>query len=117
MTTSAAVRLVILLAVITFAAAPAPSASANAQPNRPPRAIEITCPVAMLRTEVTTRLPKPWWQTPQEGKLESVKIENIGGKPALMCGYWAYGTQVFVMRPFPEHVHGCKAVGNHFVCD
>ena len=77
---------------------------------------DISCPVAEVRTEITTRLPKPWWNTPQEGKLQSTEIQVIAGEKTLVCRYAAYGTQVNVMRKFPEGVRDCRATGNHFEC-
>jgi hypothetical protein len=72
--------------------------------------------VPNVRTEITTPVPKPWWITPQVGKLESVTTDVIGGHNTLVCHYWAYGTQVAVMRLFPEGAHTCTATGDHFVC-
>jgi hypothetical protein len=101
------------LAVLVFGLA-----TAVGQRNKAPNAAqhEIACPVAQVRTEITTRLPKPWWNTPQEGKLESVEIQVIGGEKTLVCRYWAYGTKVNVMRKFPEGVRDCRAAGNRFEC-
>ncbi len=77
---------------------------------------KIMCPAAEVQTEITTRLPKPWWNTPQVGKLESVSVQVIAGEKTLMCSYWAYGTKVGVMRKFPEGARDCRAIGNHFEC-
>jgi hypothetical protein len=109
MTRSAVTKLVVLVFGLATAAGQRNKAP-NANPN------DISCPVAEVRTEITTRLPKPWWNTPQEGKLESVEVQVIGGEKTLVCRYWAYGTKVSVMRKFPEGVRNCKATGNHFEC-
>lgn len=87
------------------------------QLNRPAAAQhEVSCPVPQVRAEITTPLPKPWWNTPQVGKLDSAVIQVIAGEKTLVCRYSAYGTQVNVMRKFPEGVRDCRAVGNHFEC-
>ena len=101
------------LAVLVFGLA-----TATGQRSQNPKAAgqEITCPVAEVRTDIVTRLPKPWRTTAQQGKLQSVEIQVIGGEKTLVCRYWAYGTQVSVMRSFPEGAHECRAGGNKFEC-
>jgi hypothetical protein len=76
----------------------------------------IPCPLIEARTEVTTRLPEPWWNTPQVGKLERVSVQTIGGNRTLVCEYWAYGRTVGIMRVFPEGATDCSAEGNGFRC-
>jgi hypothetical protein len=76
----------------------------------------IACPVEETRTEVTTPLPRPWWNTPQIGKLERANVQTIGGKRTLVCEYWAYGRTVGIMREFPEGTTDCSAEGNGFRC-
>jgi hypothetical protein len=105
--------LVTKLAILVFALASA-TGQRNKAPNANPN--DIACPVPEVRAEITTRLPKPWWNTPQEGKLHSVEIQVIAGEKTLVCRYSAYGTQVNVMRKFPEGVRDCRAAGNKFEC-
>jgi hypothetical protein len=109
MTRSAVTTLAILLIGLT---------TAPGQRNQAPKTggHDIVCPVAEVRTDIVTRLPKPWRTTPQQGKLQSVEVQVIGGEKTLVCRYWAYGTQVSVMRSFPEGVHECRAAGNKFEC-
>ena len=78
--------------------------------------IKITCPLSMVKAEITTPLPAGWWQTPQEGKLIHTKIQNIGGKQTLCCGYWGYGTTVWIMHEMPAGVSGCKVLPDGFIC-
>lgn len=75
----------------------------------------ISCPVSGVRTEITTPLPKPWWNTPQEGNLIGTTIDKIGGKDTLICQYWAYGIRVSVMRLPPAGMN-CQAVNRGFLC-
>jgi hypothetical protein len=75
----------------------------------------VQCPVEEVRTEITTPLPSPWWNTPQIGKLEGTAVETIGGKQALVCKYWAYGRTVPVMRELPEGVQ-CVPTTGGFNC-
>jgi len=123
MTHSAVVKLIVILAVLTCAPGQSPNAPGAARPanselTRPQAALpqQVRCPVPEVRTEITTSLPKPWWNTPQVGKLQELAVQDIGGKKTLVCRYWAYGTQVSVMRLFPEGTHACSAVSDHFVC-
>ena len=123
MTNSAVFRLVMILAVLTYAPAQTPNSSqapkpASLQQTRSQAGLQqqVRCPVPEVRTEITTSLPKPWWNTPQVGKLQALAIQDIGGQKTLVCRYWAYGTQVSVMRLFPEGTHACSAVSDHFVC-
>ena len=122
MTNVAVLRLVMILFVSTYAPGQAPAGSKAAKPSpqatHPQAALQqqVQCPVPEVRTEITTRLPKPWWNTPQIGKLQGLAVQDIGGQKTLVCRYLAYGTQVSVMRLFPEGTHACSAVSDHFVC-
>ena len=129
MTSSAVLRLLVVSSAVTCImgqtsqVSTAPSkvspvqGQASQRPRPPaPQQEEVRCPVAQARTEITTPLPKPWWNTPQVGKLESMSIDVIAGKKTLVCHYWAYGTKVSVMRLFPDGVRDCGTSGDHFVC-
>ena len=87
-----------------------------AEPSQTPKGQFVACPVKETRTEVTTPLPDPWWNTPQIGKLERVSVQTIGGNRTLVCEYWAYGRTVSIMREFPEGATDCSAEGNGFQC-
>jgi hypothetical protein len=76
----------------------------------------VQCPLETARTEITSTLPEPWWQTPQEGKLRDVKVDLVGGKTTLSCGYWAYSTTVYVMRLPPKGTSTCRPAKNGFWC-
>jgi hypothetical protein len=76
----------------------------------------IACPVKETRTEVTTTLPQPWWNTPQLGRLERVSVQTIAGNQTLVCEYRAYGRTVGIMRLFPEGATVCSAADNGFQC-
>ncbi len=78
-------------------------------------AVRIDCPVTQVRTEITTPLSDGWWQTPQVGNLQSTKIGKVGGKDTLMCGYWAYGKTVYIMKEAPEGAN-CTADATGFSC-
>jgi len=79
---------------------------------------EILCPVRLLQTEVTTALPTGWWQTPQRGTLQNISIIEFGGRPTLVCEYWAYGHNVGIMHQFPEGKSECRpnSQNNGFIC-
>ena len=76
----------------------------------------IACPLKQARTEVTTPLPEPWWNTPRVGKLERVSVQTIGGNQTLVCEYWAYGRTVSIMRLFPAGTTSCTPAGTGFDC-
>jgi hypothetical protein len=86
------------------------------QPSPTTKGQFVACPVKETRTEVTTPLPQPWWNTPQIGKLERVSVQTIGGNRTLVCEYWAYSRTVSIMREFPEGMTDCTAEGNGFLC-
>src|SRR5689334_16766193 len=120
MTTLAATKLVVLLSLLIPAASgawvaqkPVRTQAARQQAGREQ---EIFCPVKEVRTAVTTPVPKPWWNTPQEGGFQSAGVQEIGGKQTLVCRYMVNGTVVSLMRLFPEGIRDCRAAGNHFVC-
>src|SRR5262249_27856128 len=116
---SSVLKAMVLFGVLTFAASqPGDGLAAHVWQQNPQHVAqqEVNCPVESVRTEITTKLPDPWWKTTQVGKLEGVSFEVIGGKKTLVCRYWAYGVKVAVMRLYPEGVHECDVSGNHFVC-
>jgi hypothetical protein len=76
----------------------------------------IKCPAGTVRAEVTTPLPSPWWQTPQEGRLVGTRVATIAGRRTLVCEYSAYGTRVAVMREFPSEAAECRAIRGGFLC-
>lgn len=82
----------------------------------PAAADEVACPVGQVRTEITTNLPDPWWQTPQVGNLQSTRVGEVGGETTLICEYWAYGHTVSVMRHPPENMTNCNAHEGGFTC-
>ena len=121
MKNSAVIGLLVVLSAVIRIGGPSAGGSAERQASQAsqqqmPMEQEVFCPVPDVRTEITTPLPKPWWNTPQVGKLESVTTNVIGGQNTLVCHYRAYGTTVAVMRRFPEGAHSCTASGDHFVC-
>ena len=92
------------------------NATGVAEPSQSPKGQFVACPVKEARTEVTTPLPEPWFNTPQIGRLERVSVQTIGGNRTLVCEYWAYGRTVGIMRTFPEGATDCLGAGNGFQC-
>lgn len=83
----------------------------------PLSSVDVFCPIDQARTEMVSRLPEGWWQTPQLGSLVSLGIQNIGGEQTMVCRYSAYGTQVSIMKRFPEGRSDCRPTGtNRFTC-
>lgn len=78
-------------------------------------AVRIDCPLNQARTEITSPLPSGWWQTPQVGNLQETKVGQVGGKDTLMCGYWAYGKTVYIMKHAPSGAN-CAADATGFSC-
>jgi hypothetical protein len=86
-------------------------------PLPPVSSVNVFCPMETARTEMVSSLPEGWWQTPQVGRLLSLGIQTIGGEQTMVCRYGAYGTQVSVMRKFPEGRRDCRVTGtNRFTC-
>lgn len=76
----------------------------------------VTCPLQVARTEMVSPLSDGWWQTPQEGYLTSVAMQNIGGRQTMVCRYKAYDGQVSVMKLPPPNTT-CRVLGtNRFIC-
>jgi len=100
--------------LVVLACAMIPASGQRNSPAAGPN--DILCPVAEVKTEITTQLPKPWWNTPQLGKLHSLGVQVTAGEKTLVCRYSAYGTEVGVIRKFPDGVRDCKAVDKHFEC-
>ncbi|MEM9139168.1 MAG: hypothetical protein AAGB15_05000 [Pseudomonadota bacterium] len=93
-------------AAVFLGAAVSLPASAEAASQR------INCPLPEARREITTAVPSGWWNTPIVNRLTEVRVQTIGGKPALVCKYGAAGT---VQRYAPAGAT-CRANGRHFVC-
>lgn len=86
-------------------------------PRPPLGSVQVYCPLETARTEMVTPLRDGWWQTPQIGRLTSIGIQTVGGEQTLVCRYNAYGTNVSVMRLFPEGRSDCRVTGvNRFTC-
>ena len=66
----------------------------------------LRCPLEQARRTITDPLPSGWWTTPQVNRLSETKIQNIGGKPALLC---IYGSSGSVQRERPRG-QNCMAV-------
>lgn len=95
----------------TSPVAPAPT---GPTPNVPDAKF-VKCPLAQARTEVVSKLPKGWWQTPYEGPLVGTRVEMIGGEKTLVCEYQAYTTRASVMTKVPVSAN-CVAVATGFNC-
>jgi len=100
--------------------APAAGTSPTAPtPTRPPPGVInpkfVQCPLKQARTEVVSKLPKGWWQTPYEGPLVGTRVEMIGGEKTLVCEYQAYTTRASVMMKVPSSLN-CDAVAEGFNC-
>lgn len=72
----------------------------------------IRCPLDQARRTITDPLPGGWWTTPIVNRLTETKVQNIGGKPALLCVYGASGS---VQREAPVG-QSCRAVAGGFMC-
>ena len=72
----------------------------------------IRCPLDQARRTITNPLPSGWWTTPIVNHLSETKVQNIGGKPALLCIYGASGS---VQREAPRG-QTCRAVRGGFDC-
>ena len=75
----------------------------------------VKCPLAQARTEVVSKLPAGWWQTPYEGPLVATRVEMIGSEKTLVCEYQAYTTRASVMRKVGA-TENCVAVTEGFNC-
>lgn len=95
----------------TMPTAPAPTRPTSGVP----AAKFVKCPLAQARTEVVSKLPKGWWQTPYEGPLVATRVEMVGGEKTLVCEYQAYTTRASVMTKVPMSMD-CVAVAEGFNC-
>ena len=80
-----------------------------------PNAKFVKCPLAQARTEVVSKLPKGWWQTPYEGPLIATRVDMVAGEKTLICEYQAYTTRASVMTKVPMSLD-CVAVTEGFNC-
>lgn len=72
----------------------------------------IRCPLDQIRSEVTTRLPDGWWNTPMVFSLRETRIVNVSGRSALQCDYGPSGS---IQRYAPDGAD-CRAVRVGFEC-
>ncbi|MFZ5669288.1 MAG: hypothetical protein ACOY4K_07325 [Pseudomonadota bacterium] len=75
-------------------------------------AVEINCPAAQVRREITTPLPGGWWNTPIVNALTDTAVVTIGGAPALQCRYGPAGS---IQRNAPAGM-ACTARPGGFSC-
>jgi hypothetical protein len=91
-----------LAAAFAFFLIAAPTAGAEA----------IECPLPQARRTITNDLPPGWWTTPIVNSLSETRVQEIGGRPALMCVYGASGS---IQRNAPEG-QVCTARTGGFDC-
>jgi hypothetical protein len=60
-------------------------ASASAQ-------TRIECPLPDATRAITDPLPRDWWTTPIRNRLTDTRVQDIGGRPALVCQYGDAGS-------------------------
>ncbi len=85
--------------------------------NKPGAAAQfIPCPVTQIEARVTSSIPSDWWDTPQQGNLQNTRVTDVGGQPTLQCLYWAYGTEIPLMKRAPAGLR-CVAQSNGFRCE
>jgi hypothetical protein len=72
----------------------------------------IRCPLEQIRSEVTTRLPDGWWNTPQIYSLRDTRVVTFSdGRRALQCDYGPAGA---IQRYAPAGE--CRASAGGFEC-
>ncbi len=59
----------------------------------------IMCPLSQATRTITEQLPPGWWTTPIVNRLSGTRMENIGGRPALLC---IYGSSSTIQRNAPS---------------
>lgn len=72
----------------------------------------IRCPLPQANRTITDRLPRGWWTTPVVNRLSGTRVQQIGGRPALMC---LYGNAGSIQRKPPEG-QTCAATRGGFRC-
>jgi hypothetical protein len=101
----------------TWTITPSPVAPAPTTPTTPntvdPKFVQ--CPLVRARTEIVTKLPTGWWQTPFEGPLVATRVQMMGSDKVLICEYQAYGSSAPVMFKVPAS-SSCVAVTGGFNC-
>lgn len=75
--------------------------------------VNIDCPHNRARHEVTTPLPGGWWNTPIVNRLQSTRVQNIGGRAALICDY---GPGVGTIQRYQPAGASCSARAGGFRC-
>lgn len=58
----------------------------------------IRCPLSQAKRTITDPLPRGWWTTPVVDRLSGTRVQQIGGRPALVC---LYGNSGSVQRKPP----------------
>jgi hypothetical protein len=74
--------------------------------------MRVECPLDDARRTITNPLPDEWWTTPTVNKLSATRVQEIGGRRALMC---VYGSSGSIQRYEPEG-YTCTAVTDGFNC-
>ena len=83
-----------------------------ARPLQAQRSMRVECPLDDARRTITNPLPEGWWTTPFVNNLSETRVQEIGGRRALMCVYGGSGS---VQRYEPEG-YSCTAVTGGFDC-
>lgn len=72
----------------------------------------IRCPLPNATQSITDHLPPGWWTTPVANRLTGTRVQDIGGKTALMC---LYGDSGAIQRYAPLG-QNCRALRDGFRC-
>lgn len=72
----------------------------------------IACPLHDAQRTITNTLLDGWWTTPIVERLSELRVEDIGGQPALICQYGSAG-QVQMRAPAGE---ACRVADGAFLC-
>ncbi len=72
----------------------------------------IRCPLPSATRSITDPLPPGWWTTPVANRLTGTRVQDIGGKTALMC---LYGDSGSIQRYAPAG-QSCRALRDGFRC-
>ncbi|MBI3439073.1 MAG: hypothetical protein HY054_10595 [Proteobacteria bacterium] len=52
----------------------------------------IECPLPDATRSITDPLPRDWWTTPIRNRLTDTRVQDIAGRPALVCQYGDAGS-------------------------
>jgi hypothetical protein len=78
--------------------------------------VRVQCPAKIVDIKISGGFSSEWTSPKRVARYTKSKLGRYKGKPALLCGYAAFGAMFYIARPQPDKLTGCKPARGGFLC-